>query len=95
MDLENTKVLEIGYRLKALYWGKGIATEVSIELVKKAFDELGADVVFAKTMKRNIASAKVMQKIGLKYEREFIESVFPGENNEAVRYSIEADGLKS
>jgi RimJ/RimL family protein N-acetyltransferase len=70
---ENPAETELGYRLKQKYWGRGIATEGSLALVKKGFDELGLDVIVAIADPANIASRRVMEKAGLKYEKEMRE----------------------
>lgn len=87
-DPDNVRSIEIGYRLKKKFWGKGYAPEVSSALIKKGFDELGVEIVWAKTMKKNQQSRKVMEKIGLQLECEFIEEDFPGPDKNAVRYSL-------
>jgi RimJ/RimL family protein N-acetyltransferase len=70
-DLEQ---VELGYRLRQSAWGKGYATEGSQALVDKGFSELGARRIFATTMTVNVASRRVMEKLGLKYVRTFHES---------------------
>lgn len=82
-DLDNTKDLELGYRLKRKFWGKGYATEASKALVAKAFDELGASSVFAITDRDNAGSRRVMEKCGLSFERECDD---PWGRGRAVRY---------
>lgn len=69
-DSENLKELELGYRLKQKFWGKGIATEVSKLLVKKAFREFEVNNVWATTMRDNLASKNVMLKCGMKFIKE-------------------------
>ncbi len=64
---------ELGYRLKQNFWGQGVATEGSEALVKKAFDELEVDVIVAIADPANKASRRVMEKIGLSYEKEMME----------------------
>jgi len=64
---------ELGYRLRRVAWGQGYATEGSIALVRKAFEELGAARVFAETMFVNRGSRNVMAKAGLKYIRTFFQ----------------------
>jgi RimJ/RimL family protein N-acetyltransferase len=76
-DLENTNELELGYRLKKKFWGRGYATEVSLALVRKAFAELNAENVFATTLAQNLASRRVMEKIGMHFEGEFIDQELP------------------
>lgn len=57
--------VELGYRLRRSAWGNGYATEGSRALVAKAFVELGVRRVFATTMTVNLASRRVMEKVGL------------------------------
>jgi hypothetical protein len=45
--LDRVNELELGYRLKKKFWGKGYVTEVSRALIQKAFRDCGADFVFA------------------------------------------------
>jgi len=80
--------VELGYRLKRKFWGHGFATEGSIELINKAFNELGALEIFATTSKFNLASQNVMKKVGLKFENEYHEDLFPGLDKRAVRFSM-------
>jgi RimJ/RimL family protein N-acetyltransferase len=80
--------LDLGYRLKREYWRKGLASEVSLLLIEKAFSDLKADTVFATTMALNKGSIGVMKKVGLKFHSNFTEEQFPGTNKNAVRYFI-------
>jgi RimJ/RimL family protein N-acetyltransferase len=59
------KAVELGYRLRQAEWGKGYATEGGRGLVDKGFTDLDVHLVWAATMTANIASQKVMEKIGM------------------------------
>jgi RimJ/RimL family protein N-acetyltransferase len=83
--LDDVKNLELGYRLRKEFWGRGCATEVSLALIDKAFGELGAETVFAVTDAENAASRRVMEKCGLSFEREYVD---PDWNRKTVRYSL-------
>ena len=85
-DIENFDLIEIGWRLKRSFWKKGLATEGAKALLDKALNEYRVPTVFAKTMKGNIASQKVMERLGLKYTKSFQEELFPGKNKDAVWY---------
>ena len=63
---------EIGYRLARPFWGQGVATTASRLLVRRAFDELGFEVVSARTMPENLASRRVMEKVGLRETGRFV-----------------------
>lgn len=83
---DNTDRIELGYRLKKEFWGKGFATEGSRALLKKGFEEYKIPVIFAMAMKRNTSSWHVMKKLGMTYVREYPYDKFPEEI--IVEYSI-------
>jgi len=64
--------MELGYRLKAEVWGQGLATEGSRALVERAFLEWNYEKISARSLKLNLASQRVMEKAGLKFECEFL-----------------------
>ena len=59
---------EIGYWVALEQWNKGIATEAAETMVRFAFNELDVHRMEARYAVRNIASARVMQKIGMRFE---------------------------
>ncbi|MFC4723492.1 GNAT family N-acetyltransferase [Geojedonia litorea] len=61
--------IDIGYRLKKKYWGKGYATEASIAIINYAFNVLQLEQIIAIAMPENKASIKVMEKIGMTYDK--------------------------
>lgn len=85
---DDTKNIELGYRLKKKYWGQGFATEVSRALIKLGFEKYKIDSVFAITMKANLSSQNVMKKLGMSFVTEYIEEEFPGKDKIAVRYEL-------
>ncbi|QKT07375.1 GNAT family N-acetyltransferase [Gordonia sp. X0973] len=58
--------LELSYRLPHHLWGRGLATEAAIAILRAAFTEHRAQRVFAGTSPQNAASRKVLQKIGMR-----------------------------
>jgi len=65
---------ELGYRLKQKYWGQGFATEGSLELIRKGFEELQVPKIVAIADPSNGASRRVMEKAGLSFVEEYPES---------------------
>ena len=57
--------LEIGWRLRRDRWGRGLATEAARAMARHAFDALKASELFAVCDPANLASAKVMQRLGM------------------------------
>ena len=68
-DKEFEDSIEIGWRLKKQYWGNGYATEVAIVLCELGIN-MGKTIV-ARAMIENLASIRVMEKAGLKFEKKF------------------------
>ena len=56
---------EIGYVINPAYQNRSFATESARRLIRFAFEELGADSVFARYMEGNAASRRVMEKCGM------------------------------
>lgn len=63
---ENDEV-DLGYRFIRSHWGQGFATEASNTCIHYGFNELKLKKIIAKVMPENIASIKVMQKLGMTF----------------------------
>ncbi|KAB2334649.1 GNAT family N-acetyltransferase [Cytobacillus depressus] len=59
---------EIGYELHPDYWRQGLMTEVISAVVQYGFNELELNRIEAFYDPRNIASARVLEKIGFEFE---------------------------
>jgi [ribosomal protein S5]-alanine N-acetyltransferase len=59
---------EIGYLIDPAYWGQGFATEVARLLLGFGFDSLHLHRIAGTCDPRNAASARVLEKIGIRYE---------------------------
>ena len=55
------------YLLKEPYWGKGLATEAAQAVLRNGFCELGLSKIDGGASSENIASKRVMEKIGMRY----------------------------
>jgi len=83
---------EMGYWLGKEYWNRGYVTEAAREVVKFGFKELNLHRIHAHYFSRNIASGKIMQKIGMKHEghsRDFLKKW--GKFESIDRYAILKD----
>lgn len=67
-----TNYYDLGYRLLKKYWGKGIATEAAVATLRYAFENLNLLEVYAMVDSQNIASNKVLKKVGFRYIKMFI-----------------------
>lgn len=59
--------VEIGWRLAAEHWGRGYATEAARECARWAFEDLALDELVSFTVPDNVASRRVMEKIGMRH----------------------------
>lgn len=62
--------VEIGWRLARSHWGNGYATEGARAVLGFAFDQVGLERVVSAHQVGNVASERVMKKLGMKLERE-------------------------
>ncbi|MFY9802306.1 MAG: GNAT family N-acetyltransferase [Candidatus Acidiferrales bacterium] len=68
--LPNTQEIEIGWWLGRAWWGKGLATEAAREALQDGFERAGLARIVAVAIRENVASTHVMEKLGMKYERD-------------------------
>lgn len=61
--------VDIGYSFLQRYWGQGYALEAARAMMNHARDVLGLQRVVAFTAIDNEASAKLLEKLGLRYEK--------------------------
>ena len=65
--LPEFKESDIGFRFLPECWGKGIATEVSLAIIRYGFEVLKLDNIIGIADPINIGSCRVLEKIGLKF----------------------------
>ncbi|MDQ3118236.1 MAG: GNAT family N-acetyltransferase [Verrucomicrobiota bacterium] len=58
--------VDVAYRLRPTYWGLGLATEVALAAVRFGFADLALKRIIGLVMRANIASARVLEKTGLR-----------------------------
>lgn len=91
---DDARNIELGYRLKRKFWGQGLASEVSQELLRVGFENYKLDSIFAITLKTNLGSQGVMKKIGMKWVKDFVDDQFPVKDKSAVRFEIKIGDWK-
>ena len=83
---------ELGYLIDPNYWNQGYATEACQAVLKFAFYELQLNRVYARVMKHNYSSCKVLEKLGFQLEgtarQEFIKD---GNYVDIVYYALLAE----
>ena len=59
---------DIGYELDPRHWGRGYATEAASKLLSFGFRDLRLHRIWAWCIAENVASARVLEKIGMRQE---------------------------
>jgi RimJ/RimL family protein N-acetyltransferase len=89
LELDSAPEVEIGWRLAKDQWGRGLATEAARLALRHAVEHAGLTRVIAVAMPENRASLRVMEKLGMKYERATEKDGFP-----VVIYSLPQIGMQ-
>jgi ribosomal-protein-alanine N-acetyltransferase len=63
-----TPCVEIGWRLDARFWGKGLAMEGARAAVRYGFENLGLPEIVSFTVPANFRSRRVMEKLGMTHD---------------------------
>ena len=69
--------IEIYYGLSVDHWGRGLATEAAKALLDYGFSTIGLDTIVAVVKPDNVASRKVIEKLGMK-QTKVVENLPPG-----------------
>ncbi len=64
---------DIGYRLDEEFWGNGYATEASIAWLNYGFNEMNINIINAGAHADNLASNKILQKIGMTAVEQYLD----------------------
>ncbi|HUJ31765.1 MAG TPA: GNAT family N-acetyltransferase [Candidatus Acidoferrum sp.] len=75
--LDGTPEIEIGWWLDRAWWGQGLATEAAREAMKDGFERAALERIVAIAQPENRASIHVMEKLGMRFERETTHKGFP------------------
>lgn len=90
-DWEN-RTGDIGYVLHPDHWRQGYAQEAARALMEAGFREIGLQRIFATCDQRNTASARVMERLGLRREGVFrLSKYIQGEWCDEFLYAILAE----
>jgi ribosomal-protein-alanine N-acetyltransferase len=71
--LEALKETDVGYRFLPDTWGKGYATESGLALIANGRKQFGLERIIGLAEPANGASCRVLEKLGLVFERELDE----------------------
>ena len=80
---------EVGFIVHPAYQGRGYATEAARALIDWGFRVFGLHRVIGTTEARNAASARVLERLGMRLEGHFVENEWvKGEWQSGLQYAI-------
>ena len=89
VDADEPRQAEIGFTLAREHQGRGLAAEAVRRVLDFAFGELGLHRVAAITDARNAAAAALLQRLGMRREGHFLQSVwYKGAWGDELRFAI-------
>jgi RimJ/RimL family protein N-acetyltransferase len=77
---------ELGYALGKPSWGRGYASEMAQALVRKAFTEMGVELLVASVTVANVASIRVLEKAGLHRTEHCV--LLPNEDEPSAKFTL-------
>ena len=69
--VDGTDEVEVGYAFYPPFWGRGLASEVTMACLGYGFNDLGLRTIVGVTSPTNLPSHHVLQKCGLAFEKTF------------------------
>ena len=88
--LDETPEVEVGYGLARDYWGQGLMTEAARASLRYGFERAGLLRIVAVAMPENAASRRIMEKLGMRYEKMAYHY-----GHDLVYYAIERDEFRT
>jgi RimJ/RimL family protein N-acetyltransferase len=67
--IQENQEIEVAYAFGKKYWGQGFGTETAAASLRFGFEVLGLDRIIAIAVPENTASRRIMEKNGMKYEK--------------------------
>ncbi len=68
-SLDDTPEIELLYGISTPKWGMGLATEAARAAIRYGFEEVGFDRILGIANTENVASRRVLGKIGMRFEK--------------------------
>jgi RimJ/RimL family protein N-acetyltransferase len=80
---------EIGFSFNPAYQGQGLATEAAEAMLSLGFEGLELHRIIGRCEARNVASARLMERLGMRLEAHFVENEFvKGRWDEELVYAM-------
>jgi RimJ/RimL family protein N-acetyltransferase len=76
-DPEREAEYEIGYRFRPSCWNRGLGTEAVRNTLVYGFSRFSLPLVVAVVERANVASVRVLEKVGMKYSKDSVYHEIP------------------
>jgi [ribosomal protein S5]-alanine N-acetyltransferase len=76
-QVDGADVVGLAYAVLADYWGQGLATEMAAASLRIGFEQLGCAAIASWTLPINKASQRVMERLGMRYQRDITFAGLP------------------
>ncbi len=76
-EVDGEPAVEVGWSITPSRWGEGLATEAARASLAWGFEHAGLEVIVAFALLDNVRSRRVMEKLEMRYERDFIRAGLP------------------
>jgi [ribosomal protein S5]-alanine N-acetyltransferase len=70
-QIDDKDIVGLGYAVMSAHWNQGFATEMAQASLNVGFRRLGFPEICSWTLPTNLASRRVMEKLGFRYEKDF------------------------
>jgi len=70
-QIDGKEVVSLGYAVMPSYWNQGFATEMAKASLEVGFGYLELTEIWSWALPDNLASQRVLEKLGFRYERDF------------------------
>lgn len=86
---------EIGWSLAEPFWGRGLATEAARAVLRYGFGTLGHVTIFSQTSTSNVASTRMMERLGFERhaELDYVDPDYLAADNPTTVYGLTSDRL--
>ena len=90
----NNNQAEVGYVLSRKYWGQGLIPEALSSIMDFGFNYIGFDKIEARFLDGNEKSRRVMQKMGMSFEKKMYNSLhIKGEYKTVHTYAVSREAF--
>jgi RimJ/RimL family protein N-acetyltransferase len=89
--------VQVGWTLRADFWGQGYAREAAEAALALAFEQLTLPRIYAQTSERNAASWGLMQRLGMARRRDldYPDPEYPPEDNPTMVWDLDRAGWQA